>query len=141
MSRRFNALIPIRFSDFDPFGHVNHSVYLTYCEDHRTEMFNVMGQECGSWLLQSGFVVVSVSCQYLKALTRTDRNVEVDCSVLHLGNSSLKLHYLISSGSEPVADVVSTLVLTDGTGPRAMAENERAWLSSYLEETSESEEV
>jgi acyl-CoA thioester hydrolase len=140
MSRKYVALIPIRFSDCDSFGHVNHASYLTYCEDHRTEMFTVMGEECGSWLLKSGFVVVSVSCNYLRFLTLSDRKVEVACSVQNLGESSLRLHYVISSAGNVVADISSTLVLTDGADPRPKTESERSWLSQFQDDANESTE-
>lgn len=137
MSKTFIAHIPIRFSDCDQFGHVNHAKYLTYCEDHRSEMFNVMGQECGSWLLQSGFVVVSVSVRYLRPLTLLNHSVEIACTVQGFGESSMRLHYLISSDGDGVADVISTLVVTDGARPRLITADERSWLSLYLEEASE----
>ena len=57
----FRSIIPIRFSDVDAFGHVNHTNFLTYCEDHRRRHVSPMGRECGSFLLDSGFSIVRIN--------------------------------------------------------------------------------
>ena len=38
--------VPIRFSDIDAFNHVNHTRYLSYCEDHRMEMLADLRKTC-----------------------------------------------------------------------------------------------
>jgi acyl-CoA thioester hydrolase len=128
----FVVAIPIRFSDIDSFGHVNHARYLTYCEDHRTVMFSKMGADTGSWLLKTGFAIVRLECSYLRPILLDDRNVDVQCTVEALGTSSIRLCYQLETGGQCAALVRTTLVLTCATGSRALTDSERKWMSQFL---------
>lgn len=132
----FDVAIPIRFSDIDPFGHVNHTRYLTYCEDHRTHMLGAMGDECGSYLLRTGFVVAAVECVYHQHVRLDDADVMTRCTVVSLGRTSVRLRYELEVQGQCVASVASTLVLIDERGPRAITEIEREWLGRYEGSTS-----
>lgn len=132
----FDAAIPIRFSDLDAFGHVNHARYLTYCEDHRTRMLGAMGDECDSYLLRTGLVVAAVECVYHKPVQLEDGDVMTRCTVVSLGRTSVRLRYELEVQGQCVASVASTLVLIDEHGPRAMTEIEREWLGRYEGSTS-----
>lgn len=58
------VIIPTRFRDLDPMGHVNSSVYFTYFETGRTDYFASTGVSAlrikGKW----GIPVVSQTCNY-----------------------------------------------------------------------------
>ena len=128
---RFTAEIPIGFSDVDMFGHVNHVRYLTYCEHHRTIMFDRMAAECGTSPLESGFVVRHLECDYRDSVGFRDRRVTVACSVEHFGRTSVRLYYSVSVGNRIAAVLRTTIVLVGSDGPRAITDSERSWLSTY----------
>lgn len=128
------ADIPIRFSDIDGFGHVNHAKYLTFCEDHRTVMFGQMATESGADLLADGFSVVRLECDYRLPLVLADGSVRVTCVVVRLGRSSVGLRYDLELDDRQVAQLRSVIVLTDEVGPRELTVDERQWLSRYLVE-------
>jgi Predicted thioesterase len=128
----FVASVPIRYSDLDKFGHVNHARYLTYCEDHRTVMFTQMGAETGCWPLRTGFVVARIECDYRRPLALEDGTVEVAAVVDRLGRSSVGLTYEISAGGQPAATVRTTLVMTAEGAPRPLTDVEREWFGRYL---------
>jgi acyl-CoA thioester hydrolase len=128
----FTAEIPIRFSDIDGFDHVNHTKYLTYCEDHRTIMFTQMGEETGSWLNVSGFSVASLECQYRRPLELADRVVEVRGNVEKIGTSSVQLGYELLANGGVVANVRTTIVLTEAMRPRPVTSSEREWLMKFI---------
>jgi acyl-CoA thioester hydrolase len=129
----FSAEIIIRFSDIDGFGHVNHAKYLTYCEDHRTVMFNQMGEDTGSRLNMSGFSVVSIECHYRAAVYLEDEVVNVQCSVEKIGTTSVGLRYELSLSTRQVvvADMLTTIVLTENGKPRPVTPAERSWLQQF----------
>jgi acyl-CoA thioester hydrolase len=133
----FSAEIPIRFSDIDGFGHVNHAKYLTYCEDHRTVMFNQMGKDTGSWLNMSGFSVITVECHYRAAVYLEDGSVKVECNVAKVGTTSVGLRYELSLSARQVAvaSVLTTIVLTENGKPRAVTPIERSWLEQFRSAT------
>jgi len=127
----FIVPVPIRFSDIDCFGHVNHARYLTYCEDHRTVMFAKMGSDTGSWLLKTGFAIVWLECHFIRPILLDDRNVVVRCEVEALGTSSVRLCYQLETPGGCAARVRETLVLT-AAGPRALTDSERKWMSQFI---------
>jgi acyl-CoA thioester hydrolase len=57
--------VKVRFSELDPYGHVNHAVYLTYFETARVEALDALGLGLGR-LRSEGFhlVVVDVSVRF-----------------------------------------------------------------------------
>jgi acyl-CoA thioesterase FadM len=71
----FVVRIPIRFSDIEAFGHVNHSTYLAYNEDHRTVMLAKMCADTGSWLLKTGFAIAWPECSFVRPILLDDRSV------------------------------------------------------------------
>jgi acyl-CoA thioester hydrolase len=130
----YDASVPVRFSDIDGFGHVNHAKYLTYCEDHRTVMFTQMGEETGSWLLVSGFSVVKLECEYRAPLELADKAVDVRCSIEKLGTTSVILAYELIGHGNVVATLKTTIVLTEGARPRPMSHAERSWFMQFQSE-------
>ena len=51
------TLIKVRFNEIDPYGHVNHSVYLHYFEEARVAAMDGVGQSIDV-LLSQGFSIV-----------------------------------------------------------------------------------
>ena len=62
--------IEIRWNDLDPFGHVNHAVFLTYLEEVRDEwLIGAMGGDT------MDYVVARVEIDYRRELTLEDDRV------------------------------------------------------------------
>jgi acyl-CoA thioester hydrolase len=125
--------VPIRFSDIDRFGHVNHARYLTYCEDHRTSMLPELQRDTGSCWDDAGFVVARVECEYHGPLSLDDGAVDVAFSVDRIGRTSITVHYGIRRAAyqQEVASLREVLVLVEHGRPRAVGDEERAWLQRY----------
>ena len=114
--RRYRSQIPIRFSDLDTLGVVNHARYLTYCEESRSGFFALMHEHGGSHLLSSGVTVAHVECDYHHSLHLDIRKVMVSCWVESLGRSSFNLAYEVRAGRVLAAQVRATLVATNLKG-------------------------
>lgn len=59
--------IKVRWADLDPYRHLNHAVFLTYCESARIDLLDQVGFSMAR-LTELGrqVVVVDVSAKYLK---------------------------------------------------------------------------
>ena len=88
--------IEIRWSDLDPYGHVNHAVFLTYLEEVRDEWLSAaVGEDA------LGYVVARVEIDYRRELTQQDDRIVARIRLDSLGTSSVR--------------TVEELALTDGT--------------------------
>ncbi|MHB8692081.1 MAG: acyl-CoA thioesterase [Solirubrobacteraceae bacterium] len=131
-SAGFQCRVRVKFSDLDSFGHVNHARYLTYCEDSRTEWLRLLQEETGSRLLETGFSIVHVDCDYHASITLAAIDVRVRCQVLELGRSSLRLRYDIETDTAIAAVINATMVMTARGAARPMTRVERAFFAQYL---------
>jgi acyl-CoA thioester hydrolase len=124
--------VAVRFSDRDAFGHVNHTCYLVFCEEHRNNFFALWLRECGVDMLDSGFVVARVECDYFSPIGRDERLVRVEMTVEEIGRTSVRLRYRIVNGPVLAALIQYVLVLIDRAGrPRAVNKNERQLLMRF----------
>lgn len=80
--------VKVRFSDLDPYGHVNHSTYLTYFELGRAEYLNERGLSL-SELLAEGvqLVVVDASVKFKAPITSGE--VEVSSKISETRHASM----------------------------------------------------
>ncbi|WBB89889.1 thioesterase family protein [Verrucosispora sp. WMMC514] len=129
----FVVTVPIRFSDLDVFGHVNHVRYLTYCEDHRTTMLRCLEQDTGVRWTEDGFVIARVECDYLLPAALSDDTLDVGLTVDHVGRTSVRATYRLRRSRDGAEAAVSrqVLVLVDGGRPRPVTDVEREWLLRY----------
>ncbi len=65
--------LDVRFNELDPYGHVNHSVYVTYCEVGRTDALTACGIPLQA-MADQGFqlVVTRIDVRYRGAATAGD---------------------------------------------------------------------
>lgn len=133
-SPTYTVTVPVRFSDLDVFGHVNHTSYLAFCEEHRTAFFECWKAECGSNPLDCGFVVAAVQGEFRAALGPEIRNVEVAMTVRRIGTTSIDVAYDIRNQADTCATVAYTLVFVEpGYQPRPVTSREREFLSKFLD--------
>jgi acyl-CoA thioester hydrolase len=118
--------IEIRWSDLDPYGHVNHAVYLTYLEEVRDEwLSSVVGEDA------LGYVVARVEIDYCRELTQRDDRVTARIRLDSLGTSSVRtLEEIVVGAGETAAEARAVLVARDAEHrPRPLTEVERAALA------------
>jgi acyl-CoA thioester hydrolase len=119
--------IEIRWRDLDPYGHVNHAVFLTYLEEVRDE-----------WLVAAvgegalGYVVARVEIDYRRELTERDDRVVARIRLDSMGTSSVRTsEELAVRDGELAAEARAVLVACDDQHrPRPLTEPERAALTA-----------
>lgn len=121
--------VPLRFTDIDAMGHVNHARYLAFCEEHRTRMFARMDSQCSDGSMSVGAVVARLECNFYRQIFYDYGEVEVACSVTDIGRSSFTLRYQIRGDSALCAELLAVIVRVDKRGqPQLLTPSQRAWL-------------
>jgi acyl-CoA thioester hydrolase len=115
----FRHRLTVRFRDCDPFGHVNHAVYLTYLEQARFMLwraqlgFVVRGQGAPDAGVP-GFILARAEVDY-RAQARYGDELEVRLSLGRIGRTSFTYTYElvdVSTGGV-VANAMTVLVCFD----------------------------
>ena len=118
--------IEIRWRDLDPYGHVNHAVFLTYLEEVRDEwLMTAVGDDA------LGYVVARVEIDYRRELTQKDDRVVARIRLDSLGTSSVRTveELVVSDSRELAAEAKAVLVACDENHrPRPLTDDERAVL-------------
>jgi acyl-CoA thioester hydrolase len=118
--------IEIRWRDLDPYGHVNHAVFLTYLEEVRDE-----------WLITAvggdalGYVVARVEIDFRRELTQADDRVVARIRLHSLGTSSVRTveELVVKGNGDLAAKAKAVLVACDQNHrPRPLTDDERAVL-------------
>lgn len=119
--------IEIRWRDLDPYGHVNHAVYLTYLEEVRDEW---LGHAVGEEAL--GYVVARVEIDYLRELRERDDRVVARIRLDSLGTSSVRtIEELALADGTVAAEARAVLVACDDEHrPRPLTDPERSALAA-----------
>jgi acyl-CoA thioester hydrolase len=124
--------IEIRWRDVDAFKHVNNSVYATYLEECRDELFEIALQGVGDpW----DFVLARVAIDFRRELRQEDDVVVVTCTVERVGNSSITMRDEVRRlDGELAAEGESVVVARDAaTGrSRPLREAEREAFERFL---------
>jgi acyl-CoA thioester hydrolase len=119
--------IEIRWRDLDPYGHVNHAVFLTYLEEVRDEW---LGLAVGEEALR--YVVARVEIDYRRELTESDDRVTARIRLDSVGTSSVRtVEELVLTDGAVAAEANAVLVACDEERrPRPLTEPERAALAA-----------
>jgi acyl-CoA thioester hydrolase len=119
--------IEIRWRDLDPYGHVNHAVFLTYLEEVRDEwLTGAVGEDA------LGYVVARVEIDYRRELTQRDDRVVARIRLDTLATSSVRtVEELVTAAGETTAEAKAVLVACDEKHrPRPLTDEERASLEA-----------
>jgi len=118
--------IEIRWRDLDPYGHVNHAVFLTYLEEVRDEwLITAVGDDA------LGYVVARVEIDYRRELTQKDDRIVARIRLESLGTSSVRtVEELVVKGSGELAARAKTVLVAcdEEHRPRPLTDDERAVL-------------
>ena len=117
-----------RWTDLDPAGHVNNSVFLVYAEEARARLRPRALP--GAW---DRVVVVHCAIDYHRPVLGSD-SVEVTTAVETIGTSSFTTVNVLATATHKCATVhtVHVVLREDGSGARPLADDERAALNAVL---------
>lgn len=108
--------LDVRFSELDPYGHVNHAVYLDYMEIGRIEALKAVGVSLMD-LKRAGFhlPVVDVTVSYRRPAMLDDR-LTVTSALTELRAASARWEQRISRGDVEIALATVRSAITDLDG-------------------------
>lgn len=104
--------VTVRWRDLDPFGHVNHAVFLSYLELVRTEYF---AGRLHINLKPPPFLVARVEIDYLRAVYLGDA-VHLTARTVEVGRKSLTMEYDVVAENLPAARARVVLVWMGADG-------------------------
>ena len=126
-----STTLAVRFHELDPYGHVNHVVYLTYLEVARVEHLEGRGISLLDLSARTGtqLVVTELTARYLAPAVAGDR-LEVTCTLTELRRASARFHQEIRRDGDALLQAeVRTATLDRDGRPRAMPRSLAAALS------------
>jgi len=95
------AKMPVRWRDLDAFGHVNNSIFFTYFEHARSELFEKVNVDLV--LPKKGPIIMTAECTFLKPILCPEELL-IKIYAAPPGRSSFMLYYEIFSATK--ADVL-----------------------------------
>lgn len=95
--------VNVRFSECDPYGHLNNTVPFRYFEDARIELLTRLDCRLDEHFL----VVADAQCDYLRQVKPLAR-IRVYANVLAIGTTSCDVHYAAVDESERLVFVGRT---------------------------------
>ena len=100
---RYWKTIEVRWGDMDAQGHVNNTVYFTYCESVRVELLRKIGFKGKQAGLTEGPTLVHASCDFKKQVVYPAK-LDVGLRVERISQRSFKMAYgIFFHGSEELA--------------------------------------
>ncbi|GAA2994465.1 acyl-CoA thioesterase [Actinokineospora diospyrosa] len=133
----FVAEVRPRWSDMDPFGHVNHANTVTLLEEARVDLLFHEAALRGADDLGRGVVVAKLVVDYRAPLYANGGVLRIEMSVREIRAAYFVLDYSVRSGpaeTDPVAVTASTTLapydLTSGK-PRRITDIERDFLAAW----------
>lgn len=132
----YTAQLEVRFHELDPYGHVNHAMYLTYFEIARIEALTSVG--CGLDRLQTDgyhLIVIEVQLRYVKPAT-LGQVLSVETEITRLGTASARWGQRILRDDELIASLELRGAFTDHNGrPHRIPQEYLETLGPLLAET------
>ncbi|MDE0132075.1 MAG: thioesterase family protein [bacterium] len=112
----YESVVRARFSDLDPYNHVNHARYLSYFEMARVDLLDEMGFSMAR-LAEMGLqiVLVEANVRYF-APARLGDEIRVTTRVREVRRASTRWSQRAEVGSEPVATIEIKAAFTDPEG-------------------------
>lgn len=134
---RHNAKVHVRWDDLDAFGHINNAVYLIYVQEARADFTWFSRQAIGKSPLLADMVVARAEVDYIEPIY--EGGMEIDCQIwiTRIGNASFEMEYEIIHKGVIRARIKTTQVAVslETKRSRPLSDEERAFLSEYLEES------
>jgi len=110
------SVVRARFSDLDPYNHVNHARYLSYFEMARVDLLEEMGFSMARLAeMDLQIVLVEANVRYY-APARLGDEIRVTTLVREVRRASTRWSQRAEVGSEPVATIEIKAAFTDPDG-------------------------
>lgn len=134
-----HSLTHVRWDDLDAFGHVNNASYLTYAQESRSDFLWFSRTVSGKEPILTELVVARAEVDFIEPIYEGGIDVDVAINVSRIGNSSFELNYVISREGKIHAKVrtVQVTINMDSKRSRPLKDDEREFLTEYLENSSE----
>ena len=117
---RFTFTIPVRYSDIDAQGHLNHARYFSFMEEARFQYMIAVGLWHPSQSFEDvGQIVAEATCAY-KAPVLANQTVAIGVRTTRLGHKSMVLTYEMRVGEMVVATGRTVQVAYDYAAHRSM---------------------
>lgn len=108
--------VRVRFSEIDPYGHVNHAVYITWFEVARTEALRSLGVRlAGEGASPYQFVVSEVSVRYRRSAL-PDELVTIESSISELRGATTRWSQRVLRGDDVLAEGSIRIGMVDSSG-------------------------
>jgi acyl-CoA thioester hydrolase len=120
------ARIATRWTDFDPLGHLTHSIVIDYFDEARDEILRELVGDFQAW----PYVVARVEADFRLELSHGPRELVVRTRIVRVGESSVRFHQeLLTPEGEVAVEGEVVLVAFDPavrrTRPIADGDRER----------------
>lgn len=130
----FVAEVPLRWSDMDAFGHVNHARTVTLLEEARVRMLFAEAGRRGLLGMAEGMVVARVAVDYHAPVDHREGPLQVRMTVRDLRAASFVIDYVAAAhGGTQVASAETLMVPYDLSAgrPRRLTSAEREFLAEW----------
>lgn len=119
----FQTSIKVRWSELDPYHHVNHAVYLTYLESARIEALDEMGFGMDRLREEACQIVVTeMSLRFLRSAVGGDM-LDIETEVVEVRRASTRWRQTIQKEGEVFVTAELVGAITDLAGkPRRLPE-------------------
>ena len=133
--------IQVRWDDLDAFGHINNAAYLIFAQEARADFTWYSRKAAGEKFIFADMVVARAEVDFLEPIYDGGIEVDVAITVSRLGNSSFSLNYVISHQGLIHARIttVQVAVSMETKKSRPLTDEEREFLSGYLEDSAKGE--
>ena len=113
----------VRFYELDPYGHVNHSVYIQFFESARVVMLGEVGFGLDSMLTDDmALVVIRLSTKFIRPAVLNEL-LTIETGVIEMGRVRSIWAQRIVRGSDPIATQIIEFATTSRDGrPRRTPE-------------------
>lgn len=126
--------MPLRWSDQDVFGHLNHARFVTVLEEARLRWLNRLAVDEGVRTFVQPKLVASLHVDYLRPI-EYDLRLELRLHLSRVGRTSYTIEYRALQRGEVRATARTTIVTVDESGaPRPLDDLERGYLGRFLAE-------
>jgi acyl-CoA thioester hydrolase len=135
MAKTFWASIDMRWNDCDLLGHVNNARFVEFTQDARVRFFAETSDI--KWGRHNSIVVRRMETDYERPLFLTSGPLQVEVSILAIGNSSFKIrHDICDKDRRRAARIDAVLVGFDSetNTSKPLSPEIRAVLEEYLVE-------
>ncbi len=134
MPRSFTITVPIRWSDLDLNGHVNHARIATLLEESRLAWRRSAVANDGIDTFERGQIVASLTIDYRRQV-ECGPDFDVTITIGRIGTKSYEMLFTATQNDQVVVESRTTMVVMDAAGSsRPLTAAERNYLALWQAE-------